>query len=182
MSENEVELSSGQPPPETGMLIEDQGVYVEALNDNERDPVFIAWLEAKGKAEFTRLKSLQLTVLFFMPKNYGLVVDYMSHPNEKPILINRLEFSTGFDFDKVTEIKCSPPFSCRPHLPTYDYRHLLLSVNETVFIVVPYIYPQTLKWSHPTHGHTYLLKNKLDEWLFINSKYQRARLKVSAFN
>ena len=166
---------------ELGILIEDQGFYVDSLQDNERDPALISWLENKAKSEYDRLKGLGLTCLFFVPKNYGLVIDFETNPTQKPFLINRLEFSTGFDFEKVTEIKCSPPLSCRPHLPRYDYRHLLLSVDEAVFIVVPYIYPQALKWTHPKHGHTYLLKNKLDEWLFINSKYQRARLKVAEF-
>jgi len=168
----------------------------------EKDEALIAWIESQAKQEQNRLKSYGLTTLLMIPKNYGLVVDIESHISGKPILINRIEFSTQFQFDRVKHVQLGPPTSCRaaytpstlpmklnstPSCPSsshFDYRHIILSCGSSpasspVYIIVPYIYPSVLKWKHPKHGHKYHLRNKLDEWLFINSKFQRARLKVS---
>jgi hypothetical protein len=171
-----------ESPQQTGFLVKDEGIYVDSSEDRGRNQELIAWIRRKGMTEFGRLRSLGMTCLFFMPKNCGLVVDCETHPNGKPFIINRIELSTGFHFDRIAELKCSPPFSCRPYLNHYDYRHLLLScTNRPVVVVVPYIYPQTLEWIHPVHGRQYHLKNKLDEWLFINSRFQRSRLRVNEF-
>jgi hypothetical protein len=178
-----------------------------------KDEVLIKWIETQGRKEFNRLKSFGLTCLFFMPKNFGLVVDYETHPSGKPTLINRIEFGTAFQFTRVTNVQLSPPTSCRAAYATqrpasivpisrepilnsstnstsastvlrqsyYDYRHIILSCQDSpgVYMIVPYIYPSVLKWKHPKHGHMYHLRNKLDEWLFINTKLERARLKVT---
>lgn len=113
------------------------------------------------------------------PLNYGVVYQDDHTP---PLIINRIEFKSNFDFEsKIKQILVGTP-TAYPHKKDFLYvnvdhcsRQLLLMTEKLEMpILVPYLFPGNLS--------TRKNDSDLKEWLFINAQGQRARLSCGQFH
>ncbi|KAJ3047431.1 hypothetical protein HK097_011541 [Rhizophlyctis rosea] len=165
----------------------DKSIHEElakAVEDEvEVDSVAKEWLAERAAQETERLKAAGVKPLLLPVRNYG-IVKYEDH---KPVLIvNRIEINTGFDFEqRVKQIMVSDP-QTYPHKENYSYVNvLLLTENMNIPLLVPYIYPTTVKVTPPpeTKGKkSGTQKNDLQEWLLINAKGARARHSIHEYH
>jgi hypothetical protein len=85
---------------------------------------------------------------------------------EGPIVINRVECDTIFDFSKVNMILTSAETAC-PVKPGYAYVNVVLFTEKPVPLLLPYLYDKA-------HQED----NDLSEWAFVNKIGARVRHKM----
>lgn len=67
------------------------------IEESFKDAKAIKWINEKAALESERLRELAVKPLLMHPKNFGVVRDTETN---SPKIINRIEFSTNFDFEK----------------------------------------------------------------------------------
>eukprot|EP00397_Hematodinium_sp_SG-2012_P061356 GEMP01081145.1.p2 GENE.GEMP01081145.1~~GEMP01081145.1.p2 ORF type:complete len:120 (+),score=19.13 GEMP01081145.1:674-1033(+) len=96
-------------------------------------------------------------------KNMGVV-----HRRRK--ILNRIEFTTNFDFSKVDMLQISESHLICPFKPDFKYCDVILSTKGQQKLVMLF-------------GYLYAAKNRdsLKNWLLINSKMEETELCVETF-
>ncbi|KAI9106048.1 hypothetical protein DFS34DRAFT_42986 [Phlyctochytrium arcticum] len=155
------------------------------VNDEEEDLALDEegkrWLADKIEEEAIRLRKAGVKPLVLSVKNFGVVRQDDHYP---PLVINRLEIDTGFDFGKrIKQLMVSDSIDF-PLREGFRYCNLVLLTEVLeVPLLVPYVYPSALlKEDESATLKRSLIKNDLREWLLINSKHQRSRQSISEFH
>lgn len=117
----------------------------------------------RAHAATQRVTALGVRVIPLRVRNMALV------RQEDGKCINRLECATGFDFNKIAQIRISDPTPC-PLKQGYAFINLVLFTRQPVPMLLPYLYDTSVEG------------NDLTEWVFINSKLQRAHHRVGHFS
>eukprot|EP00761_Pharyngomonas_kirbyi_P003338 gb/GECH01003342.1/.p1 GENE.gb/GECH01003342.1/~~gb/GECH01003342.1/.p1 ORF type:complete len:179 (+),score=55.41 gb/GECH01003342.1/:1-537(+) len=142
--------------------LEDDGKEKEQEED-EDDRIMrqsVEWMNSQLDNEKQRLQSQGTKVLPAPVKNTGVV-------KESKRVVNRVEFNTAFDFDKIQQILVSDPIPC-PMRPNHQYVHVVL-ITGGMPLIFPYLFP---------HDRM----NQLTDWVFINNQFKRSRHKVNRFS
>ncbi|KAF9931938.1 hypothetical protein FBU30_009233 [Linnemannia zychae] len=159
-----------------------------------------AWIKTNVDKEVARIRATGATIEPLAVKNFGIVVD-MSR--KKPLGINRIEIDSKTDFKKVQQIMVSPGIPY-PHKENYEYVNVLLFTDSTETpMLVPYLYDTKYKTQEPLEEEDPLntnsskaaaamkagndrpwipVKNKLTEWLLVNSLHMRAKHHIDEFH
>ncbi|KAH7827018.1 uncharacterized protein MONOS_4831 [Monocercomonoides exilis] len=125
----------------------------------EHDKATTEWMKQQCSAEIESFKPKRINLIPLKVRNTSIL-------QGKP-LVNRVEFNTGFDFEKVTQILTGKPQPC-PTKKGFVYINVILMVDG----LSPFIFPYLFK-DDP--------KNALTHWLFINNKLERAQHVVDSF-
>eukprot|EP01094_Clydonella_sp_ATCC50884_P026314 TRINITY_DN7178_c0_g1_i1.p1 TRINITY_DN7178_c0_g1~~TRINITY_DN7178_c0_g1_i1.p1 ORF type:complete len:163 (-),score=52.35 TRINITY_DN7178_c0_g1_i1:622-1110(-) len=118
------------------------------------------WMLQLSCREATRIREHGSQVIPLEVKNTSVVVT-----DEKKVL-NRIEACTAFDFNTVKRIMVSEPVEC-PHKKGYAYVHVLCFTSKPIPLLLPYLFEM-----RPD--------NKLDEWLFINTRLEQSHHRIEA--
>lgn len=146
-----------------------------------------AWLKAKVEDEAARVseifKQIDPTV-HCLPmtgvNNYSIVsqkvdnsqktedgtnkkINTKKEKTPKTVLVNRVEFDTGFNFEKVEGIQVSEKVDASEIKKDHEFVTLMLTAGEKCYLCVGYLFPKNKK-------------NKLTDWIFMNVKGEEVQL------
>lgn len=139
----------------------------KASTVHAHDSELALWIAELSEREAERLRQggvervLPLTATSYATQDTGTVV------------LNRVDVSTGFDFDRVSQILISPPTEC-PHKPHFAHVHVVLQAGgqdlSAICLLVPYLYDTRMK------------RNTLKAFVFKNKSGKETALRVDNFS
>ena len=122
------------------------------------------WANAQLDEEVNRVTASGAKVIKLFPKNCGVV-----RPEGEKHCVNRVEFSTGLDFDTVEQIMLSDDKPV-PEKPGFALRFVVLSTGKPIMLMCAYIYD------------TGFAGNLLQDWQLINSKLKSSRHRIESLD
>lgn len=153
-------------------------------DEDNPDADAVKWIRAQFDAEVERLKAQGQRVVPLAVKNCSLAREgrqminrVRAHralcpvpqfPAHGAALAPQMELATAFDFRKVKQILVSEPVQCTPK-PGFKYVNVVMFTDKPLPLIVPYIFDSGFK-------------NDLRQWVFINTRMERARHKVGHFS
>jgi len=141
------------------------------------------WVRKQAKKELARVLEFPGQHAISVPVNNTALMHERSGPKKGDVcVVNRVECATRFDFSKIGQILVSPHVPC-PLKRGFSYVNVILVPQQpkspksvpgdgskknkpVVTLIVPYLYDASIPG------------NTLEEWVFINNKAERTRLKV----
>ena len=121
-----------------------------------------AWANAQLDQEVARVEASGGKVIKLFPKNCGVV-----RPEGEKHCVNRVEFSTGMDFDSVEQIMMSEEKPV-PEKPGFSLRFVVLSTGKPLVLMFAYIYDAGMTG------------NLLQDWDLINAQLKSSRHRIDS--
>lgn len=161
-------------------------VQTDEINDEKIGEDEQKWIDDMMKREEMKLTAAGVRPIPFNILNCGVVFGEETTNNgqetEMEKVINRVEFKSGFDFNRIGQIMTSDAMVQYPFKGGYCFTLVLLFVkgkeNGMNPIIFPYIYNPTVS---KIQNKTRKITNDLTEWLFINNGQQRTRMAISQY-